>query len=106
MRDSYIVPDQSRAKHDLSPPWPCQGRESWYFLTGFHIAGQALPGPATPCDALRPYDYPVSPRPALPLPGGLSAYPEGSALPAVGRVLPRGPSKTRRTLRISTQPAR
>jgi len=49
---------------------------------------------------------PCKPWPALPLSGGLSAYSEGSALwYPVGRVLRRGPSKTRRTLRISTQPA-
>jgi len=52
---------QSRAKHDVSPFWPCQGRESGYFLAGLHIAGQDLTGSARPCDTLRPYGYPVSP---------------------------------------------
>jgi len=46
--------NQSRAKHDVSPPWPCQGRESGYFLAGLHMARQGLTGPARPCDKLWP----------------------------------------------------
>jgi len=57
--------NQSRAKHAVSPPWPCQGGEPGYFLAGLHIAGQGLTDPARPGDTLRPCDYPASPARSL-----------------------------------------
>jgi len=62
--------NQSRAKHDVSPAWPCQGCEFGYFLAGLNIAGQGLTGPARPCDNLRRYGYPVSPGRPCQYPAG------------------------------------
>jgi len=51
---------QSRAKHDVSPPWPCEGRESG-LLAGLHIAGQGLPAPPGPVVPCGPVTILVSP---------------------------------------------
>jgi len=76
---------QSRAKHDVSPPWPSQRCESGYFL-----AEQGLTDPARPIDKLRPYGYPVSPDWPCHYLAGWVLIGRAQHYP-VGGVLPRGP---------------